>query len=84
MLHGNTISIMQLAVQIFHYSMLLCNSCRIVLYLHSMGKLTVIVITLAFPINPQCIPLAVDEWGDWSHCTRICGGGVSVQERDCL
>ncbi|XP_043465950.1 A disintegrin and metalloproteinase with thrombospondin motifs 12-like isoform X1 [Leptopilina heterotoma] len=42
--------------------------------------------------NQECVPMMekpieVDggwgEWGPWSECSRSCGGGVSIMEREC-
>lgn len=42
--------------------------------------------------NQQCVsiedlPASVDggwgNWTDWTNCSRICGGGVSIQTRQC-
>lgn len=42
--------------------------------------------------NQECVPIAetpiaIDggwgDWSDWSECSRSCGAGVSIQQRDC-
>ncbi|KAK6644121.1 hypothetical protein RUM43_000388 [Polyplax serrata] len=43
-------------------------------------------------INQQCVPISdkpdpIDggwgEWGNWSECSRSCGAGVAIKERNC-
>lgn len=46
--------------------------------------LQLLLVAVVFMPGTECIPLPVSEWGHWSPCTRSCGGGVSVQERECL
>ncbi|KAJ8970173.1 hypothetical protein NQ317_016646, partial [Molorchus minor] len=33
--------------------------------------------------RPEAINGGWGEWGSWSGCSRTCGGGVSISERDC-